>query len=772
MYPFGGGAIPRRRASVILKLATTMASLVATPSPSLPAERFFRTSLFFLVLTSVVTLVATGKLDKVTTIAAPALVLYKGLRWWRGKPPELRQKLATRLVVAYLFIFPLDLLIFARTLAGDTQNAGLYAALVASVHFLLFVMIVRFYSVSTDRDAVFLSMLAFAGVLVSAVFTVDTSFLIFFLVFLLFAVAVFVALEIRKGADGAIFPESAVGVQRENKFYRALALAVLSLALGAVAIGTVLFFVFPRFSAGYFARSGLGSNLMSGFTDDVELGTIGTIKKDNSVVMRIQTGTRVQYPMLRWRGIALTTFDGRRWYTNDAGRQVKTPDGSTGWINVSTRADMEGRPAAQIQFLVLLQPMATEVLFAPTQVFAMRGNFATEEIGYSEAVRRSYLSVDSTGSIFNQSRNMAQIRYEGVSLLPVARPAQARFASTTYSPEMRETYLQLPERLDPRIPGLARQITAAANNPFDKAVAMENYLRSNFGYTLNLQGNAGADPLAHFLFVTKAGHCEYFASSMAVMLRTLGIPSREVNGFLPGEYNDIGGDYIVRGSDAHSWVEAYFPGSGWLTFDPTPGGNAESGGMFSRFALYLDWFQLAWNEWIINYDLSHQVELAKNVSQASTDWKRKWQQRFRRLENRCMEYFVTAQRSHGEVGFLFPLLLLSALVLLQMQWMRRLLRKLSLWWEARRPVEHRNHPQLAARLYAELLRLLEKRGFSRSETQTPREFAACLTLQPGLASAVQEFTDLYLKARFGGAPCDAFRLRALLEQVRITPQVN
>jgi len=79
-----------------------------------------------------------------------------------------------------------------------------------------------------------------------------------------------------------------------------------------------------------------------------------------------------------------------------------------------------------------------------------------------------------------------------------------------------------------------RKITAAAENPYDKSVVLESYLRRNFGYTLNLAGKPGADPLAQFLFVTKAGHCEYFASAMAVMLRTLGIPSREVNGFLPG----------------------------------------------------------------------------------------------------------------------------------------------------------------------------------------------------------------------------------------------
>ncbi len=183
-----------------------MASSFATPGNSLPADRFYRTALFFLVLTSVATLVGTGKLDLVTTILAPALVVYKGLRLWRGQPPELRHPLATRLVVAYVFVFPVDLLFISRALAGDTANPGLYAALLAVVHFLLFVTLVRLYSVANDRDALFLSMLAFAGVLASAIFTVDTSFLIFFVVFLFFAVAVFVGLEIRKAANGAVFP--------------------------------------------------------------------------------------------------------------------------------------------------------------------------------------------------------------------------------------------------------------------------------------------------------------------------------------------------------------------------------------------------------------------------------------------------------------------------------------------------------------------------------------------------------------------------------------
>jgi protein-glutamine gamma-glutamyltransferase len=748
-----------------------MASALTTPSSSLPADRFYRTALFFLVLTSVITLVATGKLDVFTTITAPALVLYKGIRWWQGNPPELRHFTATRLVVAYVFVFPADLFFISRALAGGAPNPGLYAALLAVVHFLLFVTLVRLYSVANDRDALFLSMLSFAGVLASAIFTVDTSFLAFFVVFLLFAVAVFVGLEIRRAAKGAIFPPLGVDASRERRFNRALSTVAISVSLGAVVIGTVLFFSFPRFSAGYFARTGLQPSLMSGFTDDVELGQIGEIKKNTVLVMRVQTGRPVNYPLLRWRGIALTNFDGHRWYTPISKTKAwqQGPNGN-GWILLSPRSTLEGRPAMQLQFVTLLQPSASSALFGPAQIVALRGDFSGEGGTYDMSVRRSYLATDATGSIYNPFHNYSQIRYEGMSILPVARPAQARFAGTDYPTEIRETYLQLPDRIDPRVPELARKISAGAANPYDKSLAIEKYLQTNFAYTLNLTGNPGPDPLAHFLFQTKAGHCEYFATAMAVMLRTLGIPSREVNGFLPGEYNDLGGDYIVRASDAHSWVEAYFPGAGWLTFDPTPTANDEAAGLLSRLEMYLDWFQLTWNEWVINYDFSHQVVLARNVGQISTDWKEKWQSKIEHAQNAGMERLADWQRSHAQLRFVFPILLIGSLALLRMDWLRSVIRWLRLQWLANMPAEKRDSPQMASRLYGELLRVLQKRGFARRETQTAREFALSLAAQSAVAPAIREFTDLYVQSRFGGVPCDAFRLRALLEQIRAAPR--
>jgi hypothetical protein len=744
-----------------------MASTVTTPDQPLPAEQFFRAAVFFLVLTAALTLVSTGKLDLVTTVAATLAILYKGFRWWRGHSPELKQTTATRLVLAYVFLFPVDALFFSRNLASGTANSALYSALLAAVHFLLFVTIVRLYSAATDRDAIFLAMLSFAAILASAVFTVDINFFFLFVVYLLFGVATFLSLEIRRAALGAVFPHLHSDSHGERKFYRAMSLAALSVAGGAVFFGSMLFFFFPRFSAGYFARTGFQPSLMTGFTDSVELGRIGEIKQDTSVVMRVQTGAPVNYPMLRWRGIALSTFDGRRWYSQEK-RHILHDARQDGWIELGSQQDVKVPAVAQLRFIVLLQPLASDALFAPAQLMQLRGNFSSEAGTYYGTARRSILGTDSAGAVFNPARNYSQLRYEGVSLLPEARPLKARTAGTDYPSTIEELYLQLPPNLDSRIPQLAQKIVAAADNPYDKSVLLEGYLRHSFAYTLHLAGKPGADPLAQFLFVTKAGHCEYFASAMAVMLRTLGIPSREVNGFLPGEFNDLAGDYIVRASDAHSWVEAYFPGSGWIAFDPTPPSNGSESGLFSRLNLYLDWMQLTWNEWVINYDFTHQLAMAKDVRQNSTDYSESFRRWFQRTQERGMAGLIEWQRRHLYLSLLFPAALVFLLVALRFDWIRSLARWLTLALQMRQPTTLRNNPQLASRLYAEMLRVLEKRGYTRTETQTPAEFAATLSVQPSLRTAVGEFTSLYTEARFGGAVCDAFRLRALLEQIRST----
>src|SRR5258707_11204857 len=306
-------------------------STISAKLPSLPAERFFRASFFFLILTSVATLVSTGKLDPFTCVVAPLALLYKGVRLWRSQPPEVSHTTARWAVIGYLAFFPVDILFVSRAIVANSTNPALLAALLAAVHFLLFVMVVRLFSATTDRDALFLAMLAFAAMLAASILTVDTSFLILFFIFVLFGVATFIGLEMRRIASGTLASPFSRPPAEERRLGRALSLAALSVAFGSILLGGALFFIFPRFTAGFWGRASMRPSLMTGFSDDVELGQIGEIKKNPEVVMRVKTGKPVAYPMLRWRGIALVHFDCKRWSGPEGGNETLTarPDG---WI--------------------------------------------------------------------------------------------------------------------------------------------------------------------------------------------------------------------------------------------------------------------------------------------------------------------------------------------------------------------------------------------------------------------------------------------------------
>jgi hypothetical protein len=143
-------------------------------------KRHFEISLYFLLLTSVLTLGSTGKLDLVSILAPPAALLIKGYRWWRGKGPEISNRVGGWITIGYFIFFPFDLWIISRALAADTQNPGLYGALLATVHLMLFAILVRLYSATKTRDYLFLTLMAFTSMLAAAILTVDTGFLVFF----------------------------------------------------------------------------------------------------------------------------------------------------------------------------------------------------------------------------------------------------------------------------------------------------------------------------------------------------------------------------------------------------------------------------------------------------------------------------------------------------------------------------------------------------------------------------------------------------------------
>jgi protein-glutamine gamma-glutamyltransferase len=325
-----------------------------------------------------------------------------------------------------------------------------------------------------------------------------------------------------------------------------------------------------------------------------------------------------------------------------------------------------------------------------------------------------------------------------------------------------DRYLKLPP-LDNRIPQLAEEVSSAASSNYDKAVALEKYLSTHFGYTLELPRSLPQDPLANFLFERKKGHCEYFASSMAVMLRSLRIPSRIVTGFRGGEFNDLTGQYVIRASDAHSWVEAYFPGSGWISFDPTPSGGQPTRGGWSRMQLYMDAAASFWREWIINYDASHQRSLGQNAATGTrqfVDEARRW------IGRRHRAMLRAARRAHRQISD-FPVRWLVAilgfaaalLTLLNLPSLVRGLRARSL-----RAHPERAPREAAAAWYDRMVGRMARLGWRKSPSQTPFDFVAAIQ-EAALRNKVGRFTRAYESARFGQSVDDAQSLPALFEDI-------
>lgn len=758
------GLSPTTGVSIELAMASAAQTAQPTPAPPLPAvQRYFEISLFLLVATGVTAVVSTGKLDLFSTFVPPAVLLFKSVRLSRGRGPELTSRAATGLVLAYFLFFPIDLWVFSRNMAADAPNPLMYAALLATIHLLLFATLVRLCSARTGRDSAFLALLAIASMLASAILTVGTGFLAALAIFLVLAVSTFVALEMRRSAAGAVSPVIDHGSPLARHLNRALFAISIFVALSALALGGLLFFLLPRVTTGYMSALNLRPNLMTGFSDDVSLGEIGQIQQSTSVVMRIHVdGDPSVAQGVHWRGIVLTNFDGKRWFTPPSPKDAirATEFGEFQF----PPAELHGGKLIPLRYTVLMEPTATDAIFIAPRVADIRGRFSVPMLrpgGFVPGV----LMRDSTGSIFNPAHNAMATRYDALSLLPVLTPAELRSVSAEFPPQIRNVYLQLPSNLDPRIRKLASTITSDSRNEYDRISAISEFLNRNYRYTLNLRGPVPADPLANFLFVQRAGHCEYFASALTIMLRTIGVPARYVTGFAPGEYNDIAGDFIVRASDAHAWVEAYFPNIGWLTFDPTPAGNEKPTGLFDRANLYWDWFQYNWGEWVVNYDFSHQMVLGRNVHTASSTWSDRARELYQRGQQEALDaIFALDRRTEASPYFLPSLLVLLVALLLAMRG-RALIRYLLARWRLRAHRGGNLTASLAALEYSEMLRLLEKRGWKKSPSQTALEFASAIPA-PEFAAPVSQMTEIYQSTRFGNYPARVEQMSALLRSIR------
>ncbi len=198
--------------------------------------------------------------------------------------------------------------------------------------------------------------------------------------------------------------------------------------------------------------------------------------------------------------------------------------------------------------------------------------------GANEPVRASIPFQFQTGADHSFSTSLRAVRvsqtserYSVTSYVSVADKAALRRASTTYPDYIKQKYLQLPSTLPLRVRDMAHKVAGDGSNALDKADALESFLRTTYRYAPAVRAPPpGRDPVDYFLFDLKEDFCEYFASSMVVMLRELGVPARVVEGYTTGTLDPTSGKYVVKELDAHAWVEVYFPLYGWIEFEPTP----------------------------------------------------------------------------------------------------------------------------------------------------------------------------------------------------------
>lgn len=327
----------------------------------------------------------------------------------------------------------------------------------------------------------------------------------------------------------------------------------LILLLAVASLSAALYLVFPRNALSALNFSFQPLRRLVGFSNSVRLGQIGEIQDDRTPAFRVRFLSGQAPPILRWRGAALADFSGTAWTNN---REVWSEFSLDNRINLAS--DEQRRlPGPRLFFEVQTLAAMDRVLFStgvPEYVFLPTGRLRSNKDG---ALRQ--ISLENTLPAYSLSA------FTGGAYQ--AHPRSSDLNSTLPA-ERRERYLRLPP-LSPKVRDFASLLVAPGTDPFSAATILESHLRNNFSYSMK-SDISGTEPLSDFLFITQSGHCEYFASALAVMLRTINIPSRVVTGFYGRLPEPIGDWHVIRSSHAHSWVEAYINGRGWIVFDPTP----------------------------------------------------------------------------------------------------------------------------------------------------------------------------------------------------------
>jgi transglutaminase-like putative cysteine protease len=496
------------------------------------------------------------------------------------------------------------------------------------------------------------------------------------------------------------------------------------IALATLAVSIVVFMITPRLPGRWLGqRGGSGRAKLTGFGGDVDLDSIGRLRRNQAVAFRVEVPLSPrpgESPF--WRGAVLDEYREGRWNKSRWIQQTRRhleDHGGAGFNDPLLIA--ERQPPLRYTFHV--EPIGTQAIFSPGVI---------QQVTFRGA-RPEHLLKNMVGIVNTRRPYSVAMTYE-VAIW--RNKPWGPLRPWTLVERIKKLCLQLPPEIDrARFEAYARQVLQgldAQQDPKRAASLLANHLSSEFTYSL--EGSpGGARPLETFLFERRRGHCELFASAMVLLLRTVGVPARLATGFRGGEYNEFSQSYTVRQSMAHAWVEV-FTGYGWKAYDPTPPEGRGSGAALGQFGAMADWIQLRWYAGVIAFDSRDQRSLLEQAA-------------------------AFVDEASAVVLVSLALLVLGILALL--------IRALVRWWRRRAPPpKGSDPPPLALR---ELLELLASHGIERAQPETLAELAARVDpaqLPAPVTEQLASWVSAYNAHRFGaGEPPASEPLLGVLREL-------
>ena len=681
----------------------------------------------------------------VVTTALMLLTLMQTMGW----PVSLRIKpslsassaLWNGLLISAFLLFLVDISVLSQEL------------LPAGVHFLVILLGIKLITLHERRDYRQLYAICLMAILASAALTTEVWYIPIFLLYLLAAVWTLLLYNLTgKASPSLATPASSPQLvpPASRRITSRFFWLTNGIALSTFTLTLMIFFLRPRISVGILQKSRGEGLKTTGFSEQVDLGMIGSVKEDPQIVMRVELPDQPASGKSRLylRGLAFDHYNGRSWSSGSRNRKSLglSADGTFAVRSGGSRATLS-EPLRQD---ILLEALDTSVLFAAPFAEYVSGEF----IG---------MQVDGMAGLHLTYPSSSRIRYSVISRERQIMTDEQVAPELDYSSSVRDRYLQLPEASD-QVAELAHRVTDRAATPYEKISAVLRHLSSNYHYSLDADTTTSSRPIDDFLFTRKTGYCEHYATAMVLMLRSIGIPARLVTGFLATEWNDFGGYYTVRQRDAHAWVEVYYPHSGWITMDPTPAGALTPPSIWETFRRLGESFRLHWDRVFIRYSARDQLAVVQSIREggdSARDVLSQWTTAFGVAASQLMRELTTRARGANPIIFwlaaVLPGLGLACLILvIRDQWRYRRKPDRPLARKQQQIVQH----------YKKMLEIAARRGITTTPSMTPMEFTQVVGREWTEAeSTVAGLTALYCRGRFSGSSLSSEELTQAVYQI-------